>query len=215
METFRFCAELDEKNRKQRCTRDGEITLFSGLMNCMDCSGIMRANIAKVMRKTGLKTYVGYCYGTNARCGKSVCSANMIRETAKQQKSDRVQLKSPQKRLAELALIISNLYEDKVLGKLSETVCYSMIGKYEQEQAEKKESLRILDGKLAELEKDAQDVDSFLAAIKKYVAVEQLDREMLLELIDHIDIGKSTGHAASKEKVRDIVVHYNFVGHIE
>jgi len=133
-------------------------------------------------------------------------------ETAKQQKADRVLLKSLQKRLAELEQIISNLYEDKVLGKLSEAVCHSMIAKYEQEQAEKKEALRILDGKLAELEKDAQDVESFLAAIRKYMSVEQLDREMLLELIDRIEIGKSTG--TGKEKVRDIVIHYNFVGHI-
>lgn len=208
----------------------------------------MRTHIEKVMRKTGLKTYVGYCCGTYSRCGKSVCSANMIREhavatlvledirnyagkiavdenglrqdlinqrnaeTAKQQKADRVLLKSLQKRLAELEQIISNLYEDKVLGKLSEAVCHSMIAKYEQEQAEKKEALRILDGKLAELEKDAQDVESFLAAIRKYMSVEQLDREMLLELIDRIEIGKSTG--TGKEKVRDIVIHYNFVGHI-
>ena len=44
--------------------------------------------------------------------------------------------------------------------------------------------------------------------------MEELDREMLTELIDHIEIGKSTGHAASKSKSRDIVIHYKFVGHI-
>jgi len=248
LDIFQFCAELDEKHRRPRCTRDGEQSLFAGLMNCMDCGGFMRTHIEKIMRKTGLKTYVGYCCGTYSRCGKSVCSANMIREsavatlvledirkyagkikvdesglrqdlinqkrldTAKQQKADKAQLKSLQNRLAELGQIISNLYEDKVLGKLSETVCNSMIAKYEQEQTEKTEALRILDGKLAEFEKDAQDVNSFLAAVKKYVAVEQLDREMLLELIDRIEIGKSTG--TGKEKVRDIVIHYNFVGYI-
>lgn len=44
-------------------------------------------------------------------------------DTAKQQKADKAQLKSLQNRLAELGQIISNLCEDKVLGKLSETVC--------------------------------------------------------------------------------------------
>ena len=81
-DTFRFCAELDEKNRRPRHTRSGNITLFSGFMTCMDCGGTMRAQIDKVMRKTGLKTYVGYICGTYSRCGKSVCSVNMIRESA-------------------------------------------------------------------------------------------------------------------------------------
>lgn len=250
LDTFQFCAELDAKNRRPRQTRSGDITLFSGFLTCMDCVGTMRAHIDKVMRKTGLKTYVSYCCGTYSRCGKSVCSANMIMESAvtafvlndirryaarialdedglrknlirqrnaeseKRKKADMTQANALQKRLSELGQIIANLYEDKVLGKLSESVCHSMIGKYEREQAEKTEALRVINERLAILERDEQDVDSFIAAIKKYVAVEQLDREMLTELVDHIEIGKSTGHAASKDKSRDIVIHYKFVGHI-
>jgi DNA invertase Pin-like site-specific DNA recombinase len=250
LDTFRFCAELDEKNRRPRQTRSGDIALFSGFLTCMDCGGAMRANIQKIMRKTGLKTYVGYCCGTYSRCGKSVCSVNMIREHAvaafvlddirkhaqgialnedalrqellrqrnaeneKRQKTDREQVKALQKRLSELERLISGLYEDKILGNLSESVCHSMIGKYEREQAEKAEALRVVNERLALLARDERDVDSFIAAIRKYVAVERLDREMLLELVDHIEIGKSTGHAASKDKTRDIVIHYKFVGHI-
>jgi len=248
LDTFQFCADLEEQHRRPRCTRDGKQTLFSGLMKCADCGGVMRAQINAQRRDNGRKSHVGYCCGTYSRCGKSACSCNMISEraisavvledirwyvgkiavdgeglrqellaqrqseTAQQQKSARTQAKALRGRLAELARIVAALYEDKVLGKLSEGTCHAMIAKYEQEQAEKEAALAALNERLAALDKDAQDVDSFLAAIRKYVAIEQLDREMLLELIEHIDIGKSTG--TGKDKSREIVIHYNFVGRV-
>ena len=250
LETFQVCAALDEKLRKPRCTRTGEQALFSGLMRCMDCGGVMRAKIDKIMRKTGLKTYVSYCCGTYARCGKAVCSANMIMEnavtaiilndirgfagqiavdeeglrqdllrkrnteTAKRQKSDKAQSKALQKRLFELEQLISNLYEDKVLGNLSDSVCHTMIGKYEREKEEKARALELVNGRLAAAERDTRDIDSFIETIKKYLTVESLDRAMLLELVDYIQIGKSAGHAASKDKTREIVIHYNFAGNV-
>ena len=51
-----------------------------------------------------------------------------------------------------------------------------------------------------------------MQAVRKYVAVEALDREMLLELVDHIEVGER--FIKGKQKYRDIVIHYKFVGRV-
>jgi len=133
-------------------------------------------------------------------------------ETTHKQKADKAQAKALQKRLSELEQLIPKLFEEMVLGSLSESVCHSMIAKYEQEKRDKFETLEAVNRRLELLAQDEQDVESFLAAIKRYVSVDSLDRSMLLELIDNIEIGKVTG--TGKEKTRGIVIHYKFVGNV-
>jgi len=134
------------------------------------------------------------------------------KESLRQYKADKEQLRRTQGRLLELEQLIQSLYEDRVLGSLSDIMCKTLMAKYEQEREEKSALLQDLTAKLAETEQDEQNIDSFLTAIKKYVAVEQLDREMLLELIDVIEIGER--QIKNGQKYRDITIHYNFVGKI-
>ena len=128
---------------------------------------------------------------------------------ASERKGDESKLKRLQKRFEELEVLIQSAYEDKVLGTLSTVSFKNLAGKYERERDELCEAISEIETRLAESENDLSDVDSFLKAMKKYVSIEHLDREILLELIDVIEIGETK--IEDGEKVRDIIIHYRFV----
>jgi len=84
--------------------------------------------------------------------------------------------------------------------------------KYDAERVEKSEILSTLTAKMNAAAKDEQDIGRFMQMIRKYVAVEALDREMLFELIDYIEIGER--FIKDNQKYRDVTIHYKFVGKI-
>jgi len=87
------------------------------------------------------------------------------KESLRQHKSDKEQLKRTQGRLAELERLIQSLYENMVLGSLSDDMCKNLMAKYEQEREEKSALLQDLTDRLAETEQNEQNIDSFLTAI--------------------------------------------------
>ncbi|MFT9078540.1 recombinase family protein [Ethanoligenens sp.] len=248
--TWDLCVEIDRKRFKPRTHKNGEISLFGGLVRCADCGFAMRYCEENHVRKNGSKVkYVSYVCGNYASSGKSACSAHIIylkplselvlddirrqasgvlqdedkvrqellRQKSKQSEqqlaADHKALKTTGKRLKELDRLISSLYEDKVRGAIPESVCVGLMQKYEAERKEKTAQAHGLEEKIAASAQNEREVDSFLAAIKKYVAVEQLDREMLLELINYIEVGER--FIKGNQKYRKITIHYNFVGKIE
>jgi hypothetical protein len=126
-----------------------------------------------------------------------------------ERKSDEGKLKKSERRIAELEKLIESAYEDKVLGSLSADTFKKLSTKYEAERDVLANEIDEIKSRLAESESDLADVDSFLTAMKKYVNIEQLDREILLELIDKIEIGETK--IEDGEKIRDVVIHYRFV----
>lgn len=96
-----------------------------------------------------------------------------------------------------------------MLGTVPEAVFRNLMAKYEAERVEKQSLVQSLKQKLADTAQDERDIEQYIANIKKYVAVEQLDRGMLLELINYIEIGERK--EKDGQKYRDVVIHYNLV----
>lgn len=93
------------------------------------------------------------------------------------------------------------LYEDKVLGSVPEAVFKNLKVTYEAERTEKLALVYEMKQRLAGTAQDERGIEQYLQNIKKYVAIEQLDREMLLELIRYIEIGERQvvdGHTTYK-----------------
>ena len=133
----------------------------------------------------------------------------LTKKNAAQQKADKSLLQAANKRITELERLTQALYEDKVLGNVPEGICKTLIMKYDAERSEKQELIQELTEKLSQTAKSENDIDLYLKRIRKYVAVETLDREMLLELINCIDVGERKQRG--QQKYRDIVIHYNLV----
>ena len=109
-------------------------------------------------------------------------------------------------RLQELDTLIQNIYEDKVLGKVSEDVAMKLIAKYETEQKELSAEVADLEEKFSTIRQDEEDVALFMERLKKYTNVQELTREMCLELIEYITLD-----AYVEGQPRDIYIYYKLL----
>lgn len=119
-------------------------------------------------------------------------------------KKAKKELKLKQKRVEELDKLIQSIYEDKVKGKMEEDVCFGFIDKYSAEKKTLLSEIETLEQQIIETETTKQSADDFIKAIKKYLDVPELTREMCYELIDRVIVGglpKVTG----KERTIEIV----------
>lgn len=124
------------------------------------------------------------------------------RQTAEEQK----RLRDAKYRLDELSKLIPSIYEDKVLGKIPEAVCVNLLEKYQAEQKVLTANVEKLEEQLSAVEKDEEDVEEFISRLKKYTDVQELTREMCLELIEYITVDE---YAA--DRARDIHIYYKLL----
>lgn len=117
-------------------------------------------------------------------------------------------LSKADQRISELDTIISHLYEDNVVGKLSDERFIKLSHDYEQEQRNLKNMAEVLRRDLKQQDKQQTDVKAFISVVKKYTAMTELDATILREFIDHIEVS----HADKKSKTREITIVYNFIG---
>lgn len=122
-------------------------------------------------------------------------------------------LEQQTRRMSEIDAIIKRLYEDHVIGKLTDDRFAKMSADYEQEQ----ETLQISTDQLREVveasERQTVNMDSFLKIVRKYTVPDKLFPELLNALVEKIVVhapDKSSGH-----RIQQIDIHYNFIGEIE
>lgn len=127
-------------------------------------------------------------------------------EHAKQTSEDKKHLSDSKHRLDELSALIPKIYEDKVLGKVPEDVCIDLLQKYTAEQKELNAVVADLESRQQESRKDEEDVEKFVARLKKYAGAEELTREICLELIEYIVVDE---YAA--DRPRQIEIYYKFL----
>lgn len=131
---------------------------------------------------------------------------NML--SIRQQSDEKRQYEKAIKRLGELELLIQSTYEDKVLNKVPESVCTRLLEKYEEERENLITETETLKKKLNEEKQSELDVDEFISRIKKYVDVQELTRELCLDLIEYITVDEYTGET---DKPRNIHIYYKFI----
>ncbi len=111
----------------------------------------------------------------------------------KNQADVKKELHKDENRLAELDKLIESAFEEKVAGKIPESVCVRLIEKYTAEQSELKERMAYLKQGLEEAEKATTDIDEFIQRMKKHLYAPKLTRELCLELFEKLIIdGKET-----------------------
>lgn len=108
--------------------------------------------------------------------------------------------------MQELDTLIQNIYEDKVLGKVSENVAMKLIAKYEAEQKELSAEVADLEERFSMIRQDEEDVAMFMEHLKKYTDVQELTREMCLEFIEYITLD-----AYVEGQPREIYIYYKLL----
>ncbi len=115
-----------------------------------------------------------------------------------------------EKRLAEISLIIKRLYEDSVIGKLTDERFCEMSKDYEAESADLKIRLCEAQKALTSYKDGAANSAQFTRMIKNYFDIDTLDAAMLNELISKIVVYERGLVEGKREQLVDI--YYNFVG---
>ena len=133
------------------------------------------------------------------------------------QKSAEAEHKRKQKELAaaqardnELDSLFERIYEDNLAGKLSDERFAKMSQRYEAEQAELSEKMKLLHHEIDKLSSNSVSTDLFLSTVRKYTRAKKLTPRMLNELINRIEV-----HQAEKingEWVQRLTIHYNCIG---
>lgn len=114
------------------------------------------------------------------------------------------------RRVRELEAMTTKLYEDKYRGAVSENAFMVLVQKNEQERLVKAERLDALLSEVDKAEKETAAIQNWAAIIRKYLDLDVLDRTVIDELIDHIEIGERT--VVDGQRRQDIKVFYKFVG---
>lgn len=106
-------------------------------------------------------------------------------------------LTQSEKRIAELDKLFRRLYEDNVLGKISDERFRSLSETYENEQEELKRLVSELRIFIEAKEQKTADTEQFIGTVKKYTEITELTQEIMHEFIEKIAVhapDKSRGH---------------------
>lgn len=118
-----------------------------------------------------------------------------------------------QKRIGELDTIFQRIYEDNIIGKLSDERFMKMSKGYEDEQHTLQTEANEIQSELQQEEKKSVDAKRFLAIVKKYTDLTELTPEILREFIDKIIV-----HAPDKSsgrRLQEIEIIYNHIGEFD
>jgi len=117
------------------------------------------------------------------------------------------------KRIAELDKLIRRIYEDNVIGKLTDKRFETLSGEYESEQTNLEESIQTLQEELEGFEADSLRADKFIEIAKRYTDFSELTAPMINEFIDKIYVYE--GEKVDGERVQKVDVYLNFIGKVE
>ena len=128
-------------------------------------------------------------------------------------RDDKKKVERAKKRLAYLDVIISQLYENFVLGELSKDRYKKMSADYEAKQDRLKLKVEVIKEWGEQREEMNDGLDAFIALTQKYVDVEELTQTIVNEYIKKIVVyapDKSSGKRKQKVKI-----FFNFVDDVD
>ena len=139
-----------------------------------------------------------------------VLGAKRSDEAKKELSAKKRTLQKSENRLAELDRLFKRIYEDMVNGKLSEARFQMLSDDYEQEQADLRAKIEMLENEIQNQEDQAENVDRFIRQAKKYLYLEKLTPTILNDMVNAVYVhapDKSSGH-----RVQDVTISYNYIG---
>ncbi len=133
--------------------------------------------------------------------------------TCERQKRNQEILQKLLCREKEIDTLIESLFEEKVLGNLTDERFKKLTYKYEDEQLELKEKIKNIKKVVLEDKKHELDINGFLDIVKKYSQIENLTVDILNEFIDKIIVHHRENIRG--ETTQKIEIYYKMIGHIE
>ncbi len=213
-----YCGDCHSKMRYHTSTSNKEIHYFTCSDNKVDyrgkCPGrhYVRADALEEVVKLELRRLVEML-----EIDESYFAQLLLRKNDEEREKDKKFLESElQKAIARsntVSQLYEKLYEDNVIGKVSDEWFIELSHKYEKERMDLKAKIADTRHKIEELKNTNSEYEKFISAIRRFMQMDNLTSPLLRELIDHIDIFETEG--TGKSRTQRIVIYYRFIGYIE
>lgn len=135
---------------------------------------------------------------------------------ADQEKSireDKRRLEKAKKRLADIDVLMTRIYEDMALGNLSRERYQKMTEGYEAEQAALNNEVIGLEDWVATREEMEDNLDQFLALMEKYVDIPELTPTIVNEFIKQIIV--YAPEKVNSKRTQKVKIVFNFLEEVE
>lgn len=213
-----YCGDCHSKMRYHTSTSNKEIHYFTCSDNKVDyrgnCPGrhYVRADALEEVVKLELRRLVEML-----EIDESYFAQLLLRKNDEEREKDKKFLESElQKAIARsntVSQLYEKLYEDNVIGKVSDEWFVELSHKYEKERMNLKAKIADTRHQIEELKNTNSEYGKFISAIRRFMQMDNLTSPLLRELIDHIDIFETEG--TGKNRTQRIVIYYRFIGYIE
>ena len=157
-----------------------------------------------------LKAIAEYAKHDRAEFVRVVQEAQSSQQTTEVRKQ-RTRLATAKQRVSELEVLLCKIYEDNILGKLSDSRYATLDAQYEKEQSELTAEISVLEKAIRSYEKHEKDADRFIALIDKYENFDKLTIAMLNEFIEKILVHERD-RKGSIQTTQEVEIYFNFVG---
>ena len=137
-------------------------------------------------------------------------SAQLRREISRLQK----ELDAGKKRCGELSALFKRLYEDNVLGRVTNEQFRMLTTDYNAEQKALEEAIPRTEARLEELRASVANVEAFIEKAKRYTAIEELTPDLLRLFIRRIEIGER-GKKYSRSSGQSVRIFYRDIGAVD
>ena len=136
---------------------------------------------------------------------------NSQQKQSAEMKAAKKRLAQSEKRVSELDKLFTRLYEDNVIGKISDERFEMMSKNYEAEQKELRQIIPELSQYIKASEQKNADTAQFIGIVRKYSEIPKLTPEIMHEFIEKIVVyapDKSSGHRTQQI---DICFRFNVI----
>lgn len=151
------------------------------------------------------------------RCYEPIFLYLLSRKTEAEKKTElqamRQRLNAARSRITEIDRVISRLYEDNILGKISDERFTKMSAGYEAEQKTLEAEVVEIEQKLREADKASVDLRILLKGLRGFTEVKELTPELVNTLIQRIEVHNSD-RSSGKIRVK-VDIHFTAAGMID
>lgn len=136
----------------------------------------------------------------------------MSLDNTEQQNLLRQEVRRLERQLEESERVTANLYEDKVIAKISEATFITLMEKNEQERQKRKKQFEDTQSKMNTINEKLLSVSKWAEVVRKHIDLDDLCRADVEELIERIEIGESDYEGG--ERQQEIKIYWRFIGYI-
>ena len=220
-------------NTKQRAPKEenGPKSIFCDLLRCADCgsklwyhtntqnkdihyfscSNYVKDAVATVVEME-LRRLAEYLIADENRFAE-ILARKSNKQYESEKKSAQSELRKSEMRIEMIPKLLKKLYEDRLAGITTDDDYNILSREYADEREQLKKKILKLRKTLTEMGERESEREEFIRAIRKFMEMRTLTKQVLNELIDHIDVYEVQG--TGKNKTQRLVIYYKFVGYLD